>query len=45
MINLEALIQEVRASLDRDPGADTTIIKTATLLCVLDVLTPLLEDG
>ncbi len=39
MINMESLIKEIRAALDRDPGADTTIIKTATLMCVLDIFT------
>jgi len=44
MINLESLILEIREALDRDPGADLTIIKRATLLCVLDVLTPMVEE-
>lgn len=38
MINLESLIIELRAALDRDPGADLTLIKSATLMIVLDLL-------
>jgi len=39
MINMESLIKEIRAALDRDPGADDTIIKTATLMVILDLFT------
>jgi hypothetical protein len=39
MINLESLIIEVRQALDRDPGADLTLIKSATLMSILDMLT------